>query len=291
MSASGGLPSPLRLALVAVAVLLAGCASLRRADDRRLRIAGSDTMLPLAERWAAAFMERNPGVVVHVEGGGTGTGITALVAGRVDLATGSRPLLPEEVRALAARHDTVGLSIRSARDGLSVYLNPANPVRELSLPLLKSLFAGRIGGWQKLGGPEAPVRVIIRPPSSGTHRFFRQLVLHEEPYSDRAEVISTTPAIVDAVRKDPLAVGYGGIAYGIDLVHCTIDGEPPTPENVRSGSYPLSRYLYLHAVRPPRGLAGRFVDFVLSREGQTLVEEVGFVPLWEGAPPPLAAKH
>jgi len=238
-------------------------------------------MLPLAERWAEAFMAANPGTTVHVEGGGSAAGIAALVAGRVDLATASRSFLPEEVRQLAARHGTVGLSARCARDGVSVYVNPANPVREISLPVLKSLFAGRVGSWRKLGGPEAPVRVLIRPPSSGTHRLFRDVVLHEEPYSSRAEVLATTPEIVAAVREDPLTVGYGGMAFGIDLVHCTIDGQPPTPENVRSGAYPLSRYLYLHAVRPPRGLAGRFVDFALSPHGQRLVADVGFVPLFD----------
>jgi phosphate transport system substrate-binding protein len=274
-----------RSAIVALgaAMLVTACASFPRSDARDLRVSGSDTMLPLAERWAEAFMAANPGAAVHVEGGGSAAGIAALVAGRVDLATASRSFLPEEVRQLAARHGTVGLSARCARDGVSVYVNPANPVREISLPVLKSLFAGRVGSWRKLGGPEAPVRVLIRPPSSGTHRLFRDVVLHEEPYSSRAEALATTLEIVGAVREDPLAVGYGGMAFGIDLVHCTIDGEPPTPENVRSGAYPLSRYLYLHAVRPPRGLARSFVDFVLSHEGQRIVEDVGFVPLWDPA--------
>jgi phosphate transport system substrate-binding protein len=276
--------SATRAPVFALATALAvACASLPRSDERTLRIAGSDTMLPLAERWAAAFMTANPGTVVHVEGGGSGAGIAALVDGRVDLATGSRSLLPEEVRRIAARYGTVGISIRSARDGLSVYLNPENPVRELGLPQLKGLFSGRIGSWRKVGGPEAPVHVLIRPPNSGTHHLFRDLVLHEEPYSNRARALPTTQAIVDAVRADPLAVGFGGIAFGIDLVHCSIDGEPPTPENVRSGVYPLSRYLYLHAVRPPRGLAAGFVDFVLGPVGQRIVEDVGFVPLFETA--------
>lgn len=293
-SGAGGEAVMAGAALVRVGALLlaagaaVACASLPRSDERRLRIAGSDTMLPLAEQWAVAFVERHPAVLVDVRGGGSAAGIAALIEGRADLATASRSLLPEEVRRLASRHGTVGLSIRVARDAVRVYVNPANPVRDIGLPLLKSLFAGRLGSWSKLGGPEAPVRVLVRPPDSGTHRFFRDVVLHEEPYSSRAEVVSTTPQIVDAVREDSLAVGFGGIAYGIDLVHCSIDGQPPTPENVRSGAYPLSRYLYLHAVRPPTGLAGRFVDFTLSTDGQRLVEDVGFVPLFgaEVAVPP-----
>jgi phosphate transport system substrate-binding protein len=270
-----------RVASLAAAALLAGCASLPRGESRTLRLAGSDTMRPLAERWAAAFMLQNPGTIVHVEGGGTGAGIRALIDGHVELATGSRALLPEEVRDLAARHGTVGVSILGARDGLSIYLNPENPVRELALPSLKGIFSGRIGSWHKLGGPEVAIHVVIRPPASGSHRLFRDRVLHEEPFSERATVLATTEAIVDAVRRDPAAVGFGGMAFGNDLVHCPIDGEPPTPENVRSGVYPLTRYLYLHALRPPRGLARRFVEFVLGGEGQALVEDVGFVPLFD----------
>jgi phosphate transport system substrate-binding protein len=269
-----------RAVLLAVTLLVAGCASWPWSASRELRVAGSDTELPLAQRWAASFMLRNPGTLVHVEGGGTATGIRALVEGRVELATGSRSLLPEEVRELAARYGTVGISIRCARDGLSVYLNPANPVRDIGLPSLKAIFSGRLGSWHKLGGPEAPIHVVIRPPSSGTRRLFRDLVLHEEPFSDRATVLATTEDVVAAVREDPHAIGFGGIAFGTDLVHCSIDGEPPTPENVLSGAYPLSRYLYLHAVRPPRGLARRFVDFVLEAEGQGIVEDAGFVPLF-----------
>jgi phosphate transport system substrate-binding protein len=272
-----------QLAPLAAAALVAACASSPPRESRTLRLGGSDTMLRLAERWAVAFMDQNPGVVVNVEGGGTASGVQALIGGRADLATGSRPLLPEEVRELAARTSTVGVSIRCARDGLSVYLNPANPVRDLGLPSVKGIFSGRIGSWHKLGGPEAPIHVVIQPPNSGTHRFFRDLVLHEEPFSERAAVLPTTQAVVDAVRNDPHAIGFGGVAFGPDLVHCSIGGEPPTPENVRGDAYPLTRYLYLHAVRPPRGLAQRFVDFVLGAEGQSLVEEVGFVPLWERA--------
>jgi phosphate transport system substrate-binding protein len=273
----------------ALAVLLAGCASLPRAEEDRLRLAGSDTMKPLAERWAIAFMERHPGTVVVVEGGGTATGIASLVRGRVPLATGSRPLLPEEVRELAARHGTVGLSVRCARDGLSVFLHPENPVRDLGFEQLKALFSGRIANWQKVGGRDAPVHLLIRPPSSGTHRFFRDLVLREEPYSQRATVLATTEAIVEAVRADRDAVGYGGVAFGPDLVHCSIDSSAPTPENVRAGTYPLGRYLYLHAVRPPVGLAARFVAFVLGDDGQRIVGEAGFVPLWPPEAEPFEA--
>jgi phosphate transport system substrate-binding protein len=250
-----------------------------------VRITGSDTMLILARRWAEAFMSQNPGIVVHVQGGGTGAGVVALVDGRADLATGSRPLLPSEAQRLNDKHASLGVSYRCARDGVSVFLNPENPVRDIDLPDLRELFAGRVVNWRDVGGRDARVRVLRRPPNSGTHLLFRELVLEEGTYADDAVILPTTAAVVDAVRHDAAAVGYGGLAFAPDLVHCAVGGRPPTPANVRNGSYPLARYLFLHAVRRPRGWPRRFVDFVFSDEGQRIVEEVGFVSLWETPPP------
>jgi phosphate transport system substrate-binding protein len=265
-------------------LLLVACGPTHLPEPRFVRIVGSDTMLVLAGRWAEAFMRHNPGVVVQVQGGGTGAGVVALLHNRADLGTGSRPLLPAEVRELSERHDSLGVSFRCARDAVSVFLNPANPVRDMSLPQLKGLFAGRIRSWSEVGGLETPVQILVRPPNSGTYQLFRELVLDEEAYTERATTLPTTRAVVDAVRKEPAAVGYGGIAFAPDLVHCAVEGQPPTPASVRNGSYPLARYLFLHSVRRPRGWPRRFIDFVFSDEGQRIVEEVGFVSLWETMP-------
>jgi phosphate transport system substrate-binding protein len=270
--------------ILAGATLLLSCGPTRLPEPRFVRIVGSDTMRALARRWSEAFMRENPGVVVQVQGGGTGAGVVALIEGRADLGTGSRPLLPEEVQELTQRHDSLGVSFRCARDAVSVFLNPANPVRDMSLAQLKGLFAGRIRTWREVGGLDAPVQILIRPPNSGTYLLFRELVLDEEAYTERAITRPTTAAVVDTVRNDPSAVGYGGIAFAPDLVHCAVGGQPPTPASVRNGSYPLARYLYLHSVRRPRGWPRRFVDFVFTDEGQRIVEEVGFVSLWETMP-------
>jgi phosphate transport system substrate-binding protein len=217
---------------------------------------------------------------VTAAGGGTGEGIRALIAGSVEIAAASRPLSPEEVERLYERTGALGVGHRCALDGLSIYLHPDNPVRSLTLLQLKAIFTGRIGTWAKLGGPDAPIEVLTRQPSSGTYRLFQELVLDEEPFSERAVALPTTAAIVDALRADPHAIGFGGIGYGADLVHCAVEGVAPNAATVRDGTYPLARYLYLYTARPPAGAVKAFVDWVLSPAGQRAVADAGYVPLW-----------
>ena len=274
-------PGPRSASATLVVVLLsAGCTHGGARVPERVRIAGSDTMAVLTRLWAERFMEANPSVAVLASGGGTGEGIRALVAGAVDVAAASRPLTPAEVEALHGRTGTLGVGFRCALDGLSIYLHPDNPVRSLTLLQVKGIFTGRIGTWAKVGGADAPIAAYTRQPSSGTYRLFQELVLDEEPYSERATALPTTTAIVDAVRADPNAVGYGGLGYGADVVHCAVDGVAPSAATVRDGSYPLARYLYLYSARPPEGAVKRFIDWVLSPAGQRIVADAGYVPLW-----------
>jgi phosphate transport system substrate-binding protein len=245
-----------------------------------VRIAGSDTMAVLTRAWAERFMEGHPDAAVVTTGGGTAEGIRALIAGTVDVAAASRPLAPAEVEALHGRTATLGVGFRCALDGLSIYLHPDNPVRSLTLLQVKGIFTGRIGTWAKVAGADAPIAVFTRQPSSGTYRFFQELVLDDEPYSERAIALPTTLAIVEAVRVDPHAIGYGGLGYGADVAHCAVEGVAPSVATVRDGSYPLARYLYLYTARPPTGAVKRFIDWTLSPAGQRVVAEVGYVPLW-----------
>lgn len=271
--------------LVALLASAAGCsprAGVTPAPEAPvLRIKGSDTMLILTYRWAERFMETHPGVAVEVEGGGSRSGIRALIEGRTEICAASRPVEPAEVHELQAKWGTLGVGVLCAKDALSIYLHPLNPVRNLTLAQVGGVLDGRIRDWSELGGEAAPIRVYGRNPSSGTHAFLAEHVLAGERYRPDAVALDGTAAIAAAVALDRHALGYGGIAYGAGLVHCSINGIPPTPATVRDGSYPITRYLYLYTAGPPRGAAKLFIDWVLSRPGQEVVAEVGYVPLWE----------
>ncbi len=272
----------MRTASVAALLVLAACASSSSQAPGRgeIRIAGSDTMLELNRRLAEGFMRANPGVAVRVAGAGTATGLEALVAGEAEIWAASRPPSPDEVRRLYERFETLGVTWLVARDALSVYLNPANPVRGLSSAQLRGIFSGEVRDWSEVGGPQARIRVLIRPPTSGTHAFFRDHVLKDRDYSSDAEMVARTSEIVAAVARDAAAIGYGGVAYGPELVHCAVDGVAP-PGPGAAGRYPLSRNLSYVTAAPPAGWVRRFIDWSLGPEGQQVVAEVGYLPVWE----------
>ncbi len=283
----------MKAGIVLAAALAAGCGSTgmpapaqRPSDAPVVRVVGSDTMLLLDRRLAEAFMRAHPGVAVRVEGGGSGTGIAALIAGEVEIAAASRPLAADEIEALYERFRTLGVTSLVARDALSVYLNPANPIRDLTLVQLDGIFSGSISNWAQVGGADRPIRVLIRPTSSGTHRFFRDHVLKGAPYRSDAKVLARTNDIVEAVAADVDAIGYGGVAYGPNVIHCAVDGvAPPTPQAPGADGYPLSRLLTFVTAAPPEGWPRRFIDWVQGPEGQGVVREVGYLPLWERAQP------
>ena len=274
------------LPLLSAALLLAGCApapTAVRTDRPTIRIKGSDTMLLLVSRWAEEFMKLHPEVAIYNEGGGTETGIDALIDGSVELSAASRTLRADEARRLLQTRRSLGYSILTARDALSVYLNPGNPLRDLSMEQLRRLFTGEAGSWSEVGGEARTVQVIGRPPNSGTRQFFEEHVLRGAPYAASTITVPTTKAVIRMVMEDRGGIGYGGLAYGSDVIHASIDGVAPTAENVRSGAYPISRYLYLYAAEPPDGHVKEFIDWILSDAGQRIVREIGYIPLWDPA--------
>ncbi|MDZ7315177.1 MAG: phosphate ABC transporter substrate-binding protein [candidate division KSB1 bacterium] len=255
------------------------CAPPVRKKPTIIRIVGSDTLLLLTGRWAEEYMKQHPEVSIHFEGGGTKKGVEALIDGRADICTASRPLNPSEVRLLAERYKVIGMSHLVAKDALSIYLHPDNPVQNLTRAQLKDIFTGVISNWRQIGGLDEPILVIVRSPNSGTYQYFKEHVLNGENYVSTAVVMPTTPAVAKAVAEHRAAIGYGGAGFGSNVRHCSVDGVEPTAENVRNDSYPLVRYLYFVTANTPRGAVKAFIDWVL-RDGQKIVGELGYFPLW-----------
>ena len=273
------------IGLLAAVVALASCGGTAPPQVRDgapvVRIVGSDVMMPLVEQWAQAAMLARPGLAVHTAGGGTGPGVEALIAGDADLCAASRPMTPDELRRLLDARGFLGLSILVAKDAVSVYVHRGNEVRNLTLDELGAIYRGEITNWADLGGADREIDRLGRPPNSGTNAFLREHALPGADYDDRVLPLATTAAVVREVSRRPWAIGYGGIAFGDDIVRIALEGVEPDPATVRDGSYPLSRYLYFYAAGELSDPAREFVGRVLSDEGQRIAAELGYVPLWD----------
>jgi len=267
-------------ALLAALVALAGAAS-----ARPVTVKGSDTMVILGQRWAEAYMNATPGAVVMVTGGGSGTGIAALINGTTDVCQASRAMRPDEKLKLRDRYQTMGVEIPVARDGVTIYVHESNPVPALTIAQVRDIYMGRITNWKQVGGRDATILLYGRENSSGTYGFFKEHVLGNRDFSDRLQALPGTSAVVNAVSKDANGIGYGGAAYakGVKEVPLKRDDKSPAVipslPSVADGSYALSRHLFFYTRTKPAGDVKRFVDWVLSPEGQKLVGAVGYYPL------------
>ncbi len=248
-----------------------------------LTVKGSDTMVVLAQRWAEEFMKKNAGAKVQVTGGGSGTGIAALINGTTDLATASRQMKEAESEKLRGRYSTPGTEIAVAKDGVTFYVSEKNPVTSLTMDQLKKIYVGDITNWKEVGGPDAPIVVFSRENSSGTYVFVKDTLLGGDDYLASAQTLPGTAAVVNAVAKEKFGIGYGGAAYAKGVKELKVkvgnDELAPTLENVKSGKYPLSRDLYFYLKGKPSGDAKAFIDFCLSAEGQAVVTRVGYFPV------------
>jgi phosphate transport system substrate-binding protein len=250
-----------------------------------ITVKGSDTMVILAQRWAELYMQQHPGTVIQVTGGGSGTGISALINGTTDICNSSRPMKPSEKDKLKQRYNTLGVEIKTAKDGLSIYVNENNPVQELSLAQLKAIYTGQITNWKEVGGPDQRIILYGRENNSGTYVYFRDNVLKGEDYTSTMQSMPGTAAVVNAVAKDKFGVGYGGAAYGKGIRELKVkkdENSPayaPTEENVKSGNYPISRYLFMYVRSRPTGVLKDYIDWILSPEGQSVVTKVGYFPV------------
>jgi len=276
---------------VVLAVGLVGCGGgdAEQADENggaggeltgSLTVQGSDTMVNLGQAWAEAFQAANPGVTVSVTGGGTGTGIASLINGTTDFATASRQMKDEEnQQATDAGVEPVETEV--AKDGIAVLVHPDNTVAELTTEQLGQIYRGEITNWSEVGGSDAEIVLLGRDTSSGTYEYFKEAVVGEDAeYSKSMKNLQSSQGIVDEVTKNADAIGYVGIGYVNDQTKVVkVDGVGAAVETVLDGTYPLSRGLYVYSNGEPESAGKAFIDWILSADGQTVVEEQGFVPL------------
>lgn len=247
---------------------------------------GSDTLVILAQKWAETYMQKNPETKIQVTGGGSGTGFAALQNQTTDLANASRKIKAKEIEACIRAFGKRPTEYKVALDGLSVYVNESNPIKELTVDQLEQIFTGKVKNWKELGGADAPITVYSRENSSGTYEFFKEHVLKGKDFDARAQTMPGTAAVLQAVAKDNNGIGYGGAAYGQGAKHLAIKktaksaGVEPTEEAIVSGTYPIWRHLFIY-VNPAldKGAVAEYLSWIRSDEGQAVVKDVGYFPL------------
>lgn len=252
---------------------------------KAITIKGSDTMVILGQRWAEEYMRKNPGSVLQVTGGGSGTGIAALINGTTDVCQASRPMKTAERTKLKERYFTMGTEIPVAKDGLTVYVHESNSIAQLTIEQLKSIYVGDVTNWKDVGGADAEITVYGRENNSGTYVFFKDNVLMGDDFSPTVATLPGTASVVNAVSKDPSGIGYGGAAYGKGIRFCPIAATAADSayiadaEHVGNGKYPLARDLYWYLRNKPEGDVKKLVDWVLSPDGQAVVTTAGYFPV------------
>ena len=274
----------LRIAAFGLAIVVAvtGAAV---AQQRNITVKGSDTMVILGQKWAEVFMSKNSGMAVQVTGGGSGTGVAALINGTTDIAESSRPMRDAEKQQVKDRRGKEAMELAVAVDGLAVYVHESNPLQELSLQQAKAIYTCAVKNWKEVGGNDERIILYSRENNSGTYAYFKEHVLENGDFYPTAQTLPGTAAVINAVSKDRRGIGYGGIAYGKGIKHLRVkkdDKSPavePTMENVLSGRYPVSRYLYWYTAGMPSGDLLKLCQWVVSEDGQKVVENVGYYPL------------
>jgi phosphate transport system substrate-binding protein len=268
-----------------IAVLLLGLLSLA-AQAATITVKGSDTLLILAQKWAEVYMTKHPETKIQVGGGGSGVGFAALQNQNTDLANASRKIKPKEIEACIKTFGRRPTEYKVALDGVSIYVNEDNPVKNLTLDQLEGIFTGRIRSWKEVGGADAPITLYSRENSSGTYELFKEFVLKGKDFASSAQAQPGTAAVLQAVSKDKGGIGYGGAGYGKGAKHLAIKKDEsssaiePSEATVVNFTYPIWRYLFVY-VNPAldKGEIAAYLNWIRSDEGQKLVGEMGYYPL------------
>jgi len=258
---------------------------------RAIQNKGSDTLVNLALAWAEAYRQIRPQVAIAVTGGGSGTGIAALINGTVDVANASRAMKEDEIEAARA-NGIEPVEFVVAIDALAVIVHPDNPVGELTIDELSDIYTGRITNWQEVGGHDERIVLLSRETNSGTHVYFLEEVVRRGEESDdifapQTLLMPSSVGITSELRRNPRTIGYDGLGY-VDPAHEKVvavadDSNSsymyPSIETATTGAYPLARNLYMYTAGEPTGAIADYLEWILSDSGQEIVAQLGFVPL------------
>lgn len=282
-------------------IFFIGCKKKEGVEQTVISVKGSDTMVNLAQKWAEVYMQNNPNISIQVTGGGSGTGVAALLNGTTDLANASRELKNSEMET-ATQKGVTPVTYEVALDGIAVIVHPDNSVENLTLQQLSDIFSGKITNWKQLGGEDMMITLYGRENSSGTYEFFKEHVLGKNEsgkqvdYSPSTQVLQGTAALGEAVARDVKGIGYGGVGYfalrkDVKILHIKKDASSTAispAENgqvnyqvIWDGDYSISRYLYCFTNGEATGELKNFIEFIMSPEGQKLVESMEYIPLPE----------
>ncbi|MDX9851814.1 MAG: phosphate ABC transporter substrate-binding protein [Anaerolineaceae bacterium] len=252
---------------------------------------GSDTMVNLALYWAEEYQKLFPEIRISVTGGGSGTGISSLINNTVDLANASREITSEEIEQ-ANKNGVVPIEYIVARDAIAVIVHPENPIDQLTLQDVSDIYSGRIENWSQLGGEDRPIVRLSRETNSGTHIYFLEEVIRlgnsddHTIFSANTLLLPSSEGIIAEVRENPNAIGYDGLGYITeDVKVLKIAREAgsafifPTLASVNDNQYAISRNLFIYAPGKPTTFVKDYLDWILSSEGQKIVEDLGFIPV------------
>jgi len=245
----------------------------------RITCSGSTTVLPVAQATAEAYMDAHPGVNISVRGGGSGVGIAALQNGTVQIANSSRPMKSSEISQSRSR-GVNPTPYAIANDGIAIVVHTSNPVQNLTIAQIKSIYTGQITNWNAVGGPNLPIVVISRDVASGTFEVFNEKALQGARVASTAQMLASNNAVVSTVASTPGGIGYAGLGYIIEDVRTVkVENIAATETTVKNGTYRLARKLYMYTNGRATGEVAKYLVFIQSAAGQAIVRREGFITL------------
>ena len=252
---------------------------------------GSDTIVNLALAWAEKYQAEHPDISISVTGGGSGTGIAALLNKTVDIANASRQMQTEEIKQ-AKVNGFEPVEFVVARDAIAVIVNPSNPVSRLTIQQISEMYSGKINNWSQVGGQNRPIVRLSREVNSGTHVYFRDTVIrlgdskNKTLFATDTLLLPSSEGIISELRQNPNAIGYDGLGYvpsDLKVIAVAKNAQGayvlPSIATVDNKSYPIARDLYMYTAGQPTGAVKTYLDWIVSSEAQTIVANLGFVPI------------